>query len=344
MIVRRIRSSVAKHILDLRKVAVVMRSSLLPLWFGLLGLCRVHCDPLTLEQLKAIVQAGDVTTITNWLLEQYASLNNTYEDLAPEDRDAVVKLQAQTVFLYAVQSGETEVVKAMIDTGVDPNDVLTPGGESALYIATIANDQLMQETLKNGGADPLYGLRENDTALAHMLWLSFAHHDNRFPNLCFANGLDPNHAFAGLQDDSLLDMSIKNSNLEAFKYMISMNADISIVRWSNNYKTTLALAIQNHGENSDYVDILRRLGAFEKKYTTAIPDKAISVTDRLRIRDSPNQAGKILGYLNKDDPVRIVEVTALSYIIDGIDSPWICIVAGKTEGWVFGGYLSASQH
>jgi hypothetical protein len=317
-----------------------VRRSLLPLWFGLLGLCTGHSDPLTLNQLKASVQAGDATTIANWLLEQYPSIQ---EDISSDDPGAVAKSQAHAVFLYAVQSGKPEVVKAMIDAGVDPNKVLTVGGESVLYLSIAANDQLMQEALEYGGAEPLYGLPENDAPLAHMFWLSFAGHDFRFPDLCFAKGLDPNYTFASLQNDSLVDMSIKMSNLEAFKYLISMKADISIVRASNNYKTTLALAIQNHGEQSDYVDILRGLGAFEKKYTTAIPDKAFSITDRLRIRDNPNQSGKIRGYLNKGDPVQILEVTPISYRIDGIDSPWIRIDSGKTEGWVFGGYLSGLQ-
>ena len=96
-----------------------------------------------------------------------------------------------------------------------------------------------------------------------------------------------------------------------------------------------------HGEQSDYVSQLKALGACDRKYTRAIPGEAASTTDRLRIRDSPDLAARILGYLDTGDHVHILEVTALSFTIDGIDSPWIRIVSGKVEGWVFGGYLSA---
>jgi hypothetical protein len=315
-----------------------MRKCLPLIWFGLLSLCFGYSEPLTLDQLKAMVQTGDSTAITNWLSEQYPVI---FDDATSEDPAAAARLKAHAVFLYAVQSGKREVVMEMMGAGIDPNKVLTAGDESPLYIATVADDQPMKDTLVYGGADPLYRLNENDAPLAHMLWLSFANHDTRFPDLCLQSGLDPNYTFVILGNDSLVNASIRTSNLEAFRYLLGKGADISIVRASNNYKTTLALAIQDHGERSDFVEVLRKLGAFDMKYTKAIPDQAVSATDRLRIRNIPNQSGSTLGYLNKGDIVGILEVTPLSYRIDGIDSPWIRVTTGRTKGWVFGGYLSA---
>jgi len=136
-------------------------------------------------------------------------------------------------------------------------------------------------------------------------------------------------------------MATKVSSLDAVEDLLGRGADFTAARATDHYRTTLALAIEYHGEQSDYVSQLKALGACDRKYTRAIPDEAASTTDRLRIRDSPDLAARILGYLDTGDHVHILEVTALSFTIDGIDSPWIRIVSGKVEGWVFGGYLSA---
>jgi len=321
-----------------------MRANLLILAFGILGGSCAFCDAPSDEQLRNAVLSEDLTSIQEWL-QQAANgdVGTTDVDSVETDADAGEEPLAERIFFLAVKLHKPSVVRAMIQEGISPDQTQVSGSKSALYLAIESGDRAMVDTLLGAGADPVATGDSGDGSLAHQLWLALADHNNGFLELCLSEGLSPDYESPALENDSLVDVSIKVSNLDALRTLLDRNADITTVRMVNNYKTTLALAIQFHGERSEYLRLLKERGADQLKYTKAVPNVAKSTTDRLRIRKAPSLSGDIVGRLGKGDTVQILEVTPRAYTIDKMNAPWILIQKDSLRGWVFGGYLAGSE-
>ena len=60
----------------------------------------------------------------------------------------------------------------------------------------------------------------------------------------------------------------------------------------------------------------------------------------LRVRNSPNVNGEIIGVLEYFSMVRVTQEDFNNIIIDGIEGKWIYVLTAEIEGWVFNGYLA----
>lgn len=74
----------------------------------------------------------------------------------------------------------------------------------------------------------------------------------------------------------------------------------------------------------------------------ARPNEYVSATE-LRLRAEPSQKGSTLEVLKFGAEVEVLSVSAENETINGITAPWKQVRYGDKEGWVFGGYLSASK-
>lgn len=74
----------------------------------------------------------------------------------------------------------------------------------------------------------------------------------------------------------------------------------------------------------------------------ARPKEYVSATE-LRLRAEASQKGSTLEVLKFGAEVEVLSVSAENETINGITAPWKQVRYGDKEGWVFGGYLSASK-
>ena len=295
------------------------------------------------SELSAAVLSEDLGTISIWLTPQRIAGDADWSEIAD-------------LFVLALEHGKSNVVSLMLKSGVDLGKIGSDPLDNAVYVAAESgNEEILSLLQENGWTPqlsfaieqaknvPPQGESEEGSYFSSGKPWSQSNVDYliersidanpRFLRLCLDTGLSPDYTLHDQGDESLLNQSVKTEALAAFKLLIGHNANIKTVTILNNYKTTLALAIELHGEGSEYVSLLREKGAFELHYTNPKPNLAQSATDRLRIRSSPNLSGAILGYLMKDDPVQLLEVTPQSYNIDKVQAPWIKIKFGNIQGW-----------
>jgi ankyrin repeat protein len=276
------------------------------------------------DELMAAVQMDDPAPITRWLEENYNPRSDNWI--------------LQELFIEAVERNRLNVLSGMLQSGVNPN-LIKSNGESAIYIATTIGNEAVISMLLKGGANPLTEIGKN--SFSYLIDLALESKNNRFLEICLEKGLSPDYRSSDLHD-SLINESIKQSNIDALRILLNRGASIGKVTIRNNYKTTLAIALEKQGDDSEYVRLLKEKGAYTIKYTEIVPAWAESATDKLRVRKSPSLTSSVAGYLMKGDRVQLLEVTPLAYNIDGISSPWIRVEQGNLHGWVFGGYLKLS--
>jgi hypothetical protein len=64
----------------------------------------------------------------------------------------------------------------------------------------------------------------------------------------------------------------------------------------------------------------------------------VITSDRVNVRDSPDlTAGKVVGSLNKGATVEVIEMTVLTFVVQGMRSAWYHLKS--PDGWVYGYYL-----
>ena len=65
-------------------------------------------------------------------------------------------------------------------------------------------------------------------------------------------------------------------------------------------------------------------------------------SDRVNVRVAPDaQQGKVVGTLNKGASVEVVEMTVLTFVVQGMRSAWFHI--RSPEGWVYGYFLDPAD-
>jgi hypothetical protein len=81
------------------------------------------------------------------------------------------------------------------------------------------------------------------------------------------------------------------------------------------------------------------LGAGTRAQDTGTGTLFFSYVDGLRLRDTPQVNGKVLGVLPRGLLVPLVELEEKPAVVNGIRNRWIKVKHGSIEGWAFGGYL-----
>ncbi len=65
-------------------------------------------------------------------------------------------------------------------------------------------------------------------------------------------------------------------------------------------------------------------------------------SDRVNVRAAPDaQQGKVVGLLNKGASVEVVEMTVLTFVVQGMRSAWFHL--RSPEGWVYGYFLDPAD-
>ena len=304
-------------------------------------------EELTYDQLFDAVDSENTAVISGWLTPERIASEHDRGQIADvlvraiEERKARVvtqMLQAQ-LSLFALESDALD--QAVVDVSAADDEgilgVLELNGWSpqlafAAYQAEQTSAEEQGNVLERGQVGHMFMPRLIEASLEKNI---------RFLRLCLDTGLSPDYEL--LSGVSLINQTIRQSAFAAFKMLIEHGASLTEVRGIDQFKTTLASAIELQGEKSPFVAILKAKGAYTLHYTHPKPNIAQSTTDRLRIRTTPGLDGSVIGYLMTGDVVQLLEVTPLASQIDGMTAPWIRIRRAQTEGWVFGGYLDSSQ-
>lgn len=119
------------------------------------------------EYLLPWAAAGGNTAVVRMLLENGITQNRSLalQTAVNTGRTEVVRLLAQgqtlpekeqkTLMRYAVEKGQVDVVKTLLETGIDVNTTDPFGfGQTSLFIAARKGNLMMTETLLAAGADP----------------------------------------------------------------------------------------------------------------------------------------------------------------------------------------------
>ncbi|WP_428049828.1 ankyrin repeat domain-containing protein [Candidatus Avelusimicrobium caledoniensis] len=119
------------------------------------------------EYLLPWAAAGGNAAVVRMLLENGITQNRSLalQTAVNTGRTEVVRLLAQgqtlpekeqkTLMRYAVEKGQVDIVKTLLETGIDVNTTDPFGfGQTSLFIAARKGDLMMTETLLAAGADP----------------------------------------------------------------------------------------------------------------------------------------------------------------------------------------------
>jgi hypothetical protein len=296
------------------------------LWFLSMGL---SAEDYTYERIRDAILSNDIDFIKKGF-DQKQNL-----DLF----DAVTQNSTFQIALENAKTSGTTIVELFLDNGRDPNQLCTHDMKTPLYLSTQRGDDRLTELLTVKGADPF----EVDGFLSHgpddLILSAIIENNIKYMELCLEQGYNPNYISQEVSWDPPIIIAIIRSKLEIMKLLLDYGAAITTVNMLHSYMTPLAIAIKQHGENSQYVELLKRRNAYNIRYEFTSTFYGRSEVDRLRIRMHPSLDSAIIGFLMKGDVVEMLEVTPLAYKIDRYYSPWIRIKFNNIEGWVYGGYI-----
>ena len=247
-----------------------------------------------------------------------------------------------TALMNAAVGNSADVVRLLIESGADMN-AQDEFGWTALMCAARENSADVAEILLDAGADVNTKADGGRTALM----CAAARDAVDVVKLLLAAGADVD---AKLNNGATALMLAAQYNfMDAARLLIAAGADMS----AKDNRGRSALMLATEFKAADVAELLR--AADRESADAPAVGKTAAVTENLRLRTDNRTTAEVVATLAAGTRVK-VEATGRGDTIDGIASNWVRVsvlsgardkdgnaVAAGTEGWLFGGYLSAAH-
>jgi len=219
---------------------------------------NVFAAEISMDQKELVIACGegDIEMIKRLLSTDMLKINREVEH--PDETDYTYHA---TPLSLAVERGETNAVKLLLERGADPNNLIVPNedGYTALHLAALEGYKEVAQLLLDGGANP---------NLAHTIFQNTALHfaalegHNNVLHVLLDRGGDPN--ITNEDGSTPLHLAAQYGHKDAMQVLLGKGADPNVKDGNGDTPLSLVLIdsqIDDSNERRTVAQILLDAGA-----------------------------------------------------------------------------------